>query len=294
MSVKEALLYTSGTDSVEFSPNSMYYVNIADVQGLSDVKNTVYSDSSAGQHGDSYLGVRIEPRNIEIVGRVKARDKLEAQNLRRALNRILNPERGGTLTYILGEERRVIDCRVEDAPTFRHKAIFDQFTVSLLCLNPFWREERERRADIAAWMGGFEFPDPGGIELTNSWEVGYREPRKIVDAYNAGDVSGGVRVEFRAQGAVKNPSLINVNTGEFIKLNITLAAGDVLTVTTGYGEKGAVLRRGGVETNAMQAVDVDSTFLQLAAGDNLFRYEAQENEDNLEVTIYHANRYLGV
>lgn len=168
------------------------------------------------------------------------------------------------------------------------------FDASLSCLNPFWREETETREDIATWIGGFEFPVPDGLELYDGWEIGYRQPSLIVNVYNSGDVKSGIRIEFRAIGAVTNPVLLNVDTREFIKLNISLVAGDVLTVSTGYGEKAVKLNRGGTITDAFRYLDVDSSYLQIAVGDNLFRYSADANAENLEVSIYHNNLYLGV
>ena len=93
---------------------------------------------------------------------------------------------------------------------------------------------------------------------------------------------------------VKNPSLLNVDTQEFIKLNITMEAGDTLSVSTGYGEKEVTLKRGGATSDAFRYLDVDSSYLQLSVGDNLFRYSAEENLENLEVSIYHDDLYLGV
>ena len=119
-------------------------------------------------------------------------------------------------------------------------------------------------------------------------------PSLIVNVYNEGDVQAGIRVEFRALGVVKNPSLLNVDTQEFIKLNITLQAGDILSVSTGYGEKEVTLQRDGVTSDAFRYLDVDSTYFQLSVGDNLYRYSAEENLENLEVSIYHDDLYLGV
>ncbi len=199
-----------------------------------------------------------------------------------------------TLTYELGDFKRVIGCTINNAPIFKRGTIFEQFTIQLSCLNPFWREEAETREDIATWIGGFEFPVPDGLEITPDWEIGYRQPSLIVNVFNSGDVKSGIRIEFRALGALTNPQLLNVNTQEFIKANISLEAGDVLTVSTGYGEKSVKLLSGGVESDAFRYLDVDSSYLQLAVGDNLFRYSADTNAENLEVSIYHNNLYLGV
>lgn len=46
--------------------------------------------------------------------------------------------------------------------------------------------------------------------------------------------------------------------------------------------------------NHVDYLDVDSSYLQIAVGDNLFRYSADANAENLEVSIYHNNLYLGV
>ena len=93
---------------------------------------------------------------------------------------------------------------------------------------------------------------------------------------------------------VTNPALLNVDTQEFIKLNYTMEAGDTLTVSTGYGEKEVTLKHGGIVTDAFRYLDVDSSYLQLSVGDNLFRYSAEGNLENLEVSIYHDDLYLGV
>ena len=63
----ERLTYTNERgESVEFSHVSTYHTNMYDVSGLADVRNAIYSISSMGQDGDTYLGNRIESREIEI------------------------------------------------------------------------------------------------------------------------------------------------------------------------------------------------------------------------------------
>ena len=145
MKVQEKLTYTNERgESIVFSPASSYHVNFKDVSGLSDVQNAIYSTNSMGQDGDTYLGYRIESRDIDIVGHIKERDKIAIQELRRNLNRILNPQYSATLTYELGDFKRVIGCTINNAPIFKRGTIFEQFTIQLSCLNPFWREEAER------------------------------------------------------------------------------------------------------------------------------------------------------
>lgn len=291
MRIIERLIYTNERgESIEFSHASIYNTN--KVSGLSDIRNAIYSINSMGQDGDTYLGNRIQSREIEILGSIATRDKAEALTMRRNLNHVLNPQIGAKMIYEYGDFRRVIDCRVDNAPMYSRKAIFQDFTVQLVCHNPFWREETESATDVAAWLGGFEFQLE--IPIDTGIEMGSREPSIIVNVYNQGDVKTGIRIDFRAIGTVANPSLLNIYTGEFIKVNYTLEAGDVLSVSTYYGGKEVILKTGGGSMDAFRYLDADSSYLQLDVGDNLFRYDAESGVDALEVSIYHNNQYLGV
>lgn len=288
----EKLIYVNERgESIEFSHASAYHTN--EVSGLSDIRNAIYSINSMGQDGDTYLGNRIQSREIGIVGSIARRNKDEAVTLRRKLNHVLNPQIGATLIYEYGDFRRVIGCRVDNAPVFPAKTtVLQDFTIQLVCHNPFWQDENESKTDIASWIGGLEFAVE--IPIDEGMEMGYREPSLIVNVFNSGDVKSGVRVDFRALGTVKNPSILNIDTKEFIKVNFTLEAGDIMSVSTYYGKKEVVLHRGTQTIDAFRYLDGDSSYIQLEVGDNLFRYDAASNVEGLEVSIYHNSQYLGV
>lgn len=286
----EKLTYTNASgESISFSRFSVYFPT--DVDGISNIANTIFADSTMGQDGDSFIATRIEPRDITITCTILERDREKARIRRRQAAHCLNPQLAGSMLYEYGDFRRIIGCRVSDL-SFSASRAYQKFILQLRCLDPFWREAAETREDIAAWVGAFEFP----IDLPEdqTWEIEYRQPSLIVNAYNAGDVAAGMRVEFRALGALTNPSIVNVDTQEYVAFGIGMQAGDVLTVTTGYGSKNATLLRGGVTSDAIRYIDPDSTYLQLAPGDNLIRYDADDGLENLEVFLYHNNLYLGV
>jgi len=124
--------------------------------------------------------------------------------------------------------------------------------------------------------------------------IGYRQRSVIVNVLNDGDVESGIRAEITAVSTVVNPKILNVTTGEFLRFQLTLSAEDTLTVSTGYGGKAATYTHEGTTEDALKYLDIDSTFLTLDPGDNLIKYEADEGVDNLQVVVYHSNRYLGV
>lgn len=290
----EKLTYiNSRGETLEFSITSVFHCNVSkDVTGIAGIDNTIYKTNSMGQHGDTYISQRYEARDITIVGNINSRDKGRVLELRRQAEKILNAELDAKLIYTYKDFVRVIDCKVDGRPQFKSSKVFMQYSIPITCCNPFWREEAEAKKDIAAWVSSWEFdfeiPEEG-IEL------GYREPSVIVNVYNEGDVKSGMRVEFRAVGTVVNPVLLNVDTQEYLKLiDTTMVAGDVITINTEYGSKGATLTRDGEVIDYFRHIDVDSTFMQLAIGDNVFRYDAESGVTALEATIYHNNKYLGV
>lgn len=289
----EKLIYiNSRGESLEFSVTSVFHCNVSkDVTGIAGIDNTIYRINSMGQHGDTYIGQRFEPREITIAGSINSTEKDRILELRRKAEKILNAELEAKLVYIYKDFIRVIDCKVDGRPTFNLKKVFMQYRIPLTCCSPFWREEIEAKKDIAAWIASWEFDfeiKEEGIEL------GYREPSVIVNVYNEGDVKSGMRVEFRAVGTVVNPMILNVNTQEYIKMITTMEAGDVITINTAYGSKGATLIREGEVEDYFRHIDVDSTFIQLDIGDNVFRYDAEDGITNMEATIYYNNKYLGV
>ena len=290
----EKLTYiNSRGETLEFSITSVYHCNVSkDVTGIAGIDNTIYKTNSMGQHGDTCIGQRYEARDITIVGNINTTDKDRVLELRRRAEKILNAELDAKLIYTYKDFVRVIDCKVDGQPDFKRSKVFMRYTIPITCCNPFWREEAEAKKDIAAWVSSWEFdfeiPEEG-IEL------GYREPSVIVNVYNDGDVKSGMRVEFRAIGTVVNPVLLNVNTQKYLKLiDTTMVAGDVITINTDYGSKGATLTRDGEAIDYFRHIDADSTFMQLAIGDNVFRYDAESGVTALEATIYHNNKYLGV
>jgi len=298
MELYEQLIYkNSRGESITFGIGSVYHVNVSkDVTGISDLKDTIYSTSSMGQHGDTYVGVRIEPRDIVLTGKIKDERKEAQLRLRREALRILNPELEGTLYYIYGDFMQKIGAKVDGTPEFyRSKEAPSQlFDISFKCLDPFWKDEQETREDIASWIGAWIFPTVIDKDDPTSMIFGYREESLIVDVYNPGHVATGMRIKLKALGQLTGPSLLNVNTREFLKLNMTLYAGDVVDIDTSYGKKTVVLTRAGVKSNVFRYIDVDSTFMQLDIGDNVFRYDAESGLDSLDVTLSFNAMYLGV
>ena len=130
-----------------------------------------------------------------------------------------------------------------------------------------------------------------GIGVGEPIEFGYRLTKQIVEIENIGDVDAPIRVVFRAHGQVEKPYIQDVETREMIRINKTLQAGDVLEITTEFGNKNVYLNG----EKAHHYLDfLNSTWLQLKPGINLIKYGAESGVDMLECRLYYTPRYLGV
>lgn len=279
----EKLTYiNSRGERLELGVDSVYHCNISkDVEGISGVTSVIYSTNSMGQHGDTYVGQRIEARDIDVVGHINTRDKAQALELRRRMLKIFNPELSATLVYEYGGFKRVIDCRAYGEPKILKKEVLYEFDLQIECLNPFWREEEETKEDIASWVAAWHFPCVIEKDSTKSMIYGYRAESVIVDCYNEGDVSTGMRIRFTALGTVSNPILLNVDTEEFIQINATMKTGDVIEINTKYGSKGARLLVDDVtKTDARALLNVNkmATISDIVAPSNEYIYASGANE----------------
>ncbi len=268
------------------------------ISGIDGINSENYRIKGMGQDGTTLAGSTLDERNIRLIGSIKGdtKDIIERQRLK--LLQTFNPKIKGWLHYEYGNLKRKIRCSVIKAPTFNKRIStfkYQDFLIDFLCPSPFWQDLSESKAEIALWRGAFHFPLI--IPENEPIIMGYREPNLIVNIINHGNVETGMKIEFKARGTVENPSLFNVNTREFIKINKAMVSGERISINTNKGSKGITSRLNGVSTDILEFIDIvggGKTFLQLDPGDNLLRYDADSGLENLDIDIYYHNNYLGV
>ncbi len=280
-------------ESITLGNQAPYFLEIFD--GASEIPVAIENQKSPKQDGSTYLGNTLENRAISIEGMIITKNNPRyVKEARRKMQKVLNPKlEEVTINY----QNKEIKAIVETTPIFPsgegNKGLYYQkYLIYLLCHQPFWKDSGATKEEAAIWRGLFEFPLE--VLMDTGIEMGFREPSLIVNIYNEGDIPCGMELKFKALATVVNPMIYNVNTREYIKINKTLTAGEILIVTTHFSNKRVETHKNGVTTNAFNWIDLDSTFLQLTPGDNLLRYDADEGLDNLEIDIYFNPQYLGV
>lgn len=269
--------------------NNINY-KIISIDGIDYPELDISTTSNAHYDGSYINSNRADKRTIIIQAEYQFAD---IENERDKLLSFFNFKNTGTLVIDYSKRKKSIQYNISD---FKSKIdnVNDKlnFEVELLCTEPYLRDVAESKLDIALWRGAFHFP----LRCTtkNKIIMGVKEPSLIANINNTGDVETGMIIEFRALGTVKNPSLFNINTREFIKVNSTMSAGEIIRINSNIGHKSIVKEIDGIQNKIMNLLDIDSTFLQLSVGDNLFRYDAEDGFNFMEVSIYFNPSYLGV
>lgn len=296
MIIKGLIITNNSGDSIEFGRHFKLYKEI-DLSGLG--ANVNYSDSS--NDGASYQTTNLETRELEIpffIDRLVEGDEWfeeKRQEAYRVFNAKKNPMRidletqAGAEYYLLAElvAQPTFATGFEDS-NYRFQKALLQFTSA----DPYLYAKNESVVQIATWVPSFGFELE--VDTLEGQEMGYRSPSLIANVFNAGQEITGMIIKFKALASLSTPSLININSYEIFKLNLDLLPGDVVEVSTYSGRKYAKLIRNNVVTSVFGKIDLSSTFLQLATGDNLFRYDAVNGIDNLEVSMYFSNKFVGV
>lgn len=280
------LIYTNEKGaSITLRQSKPYF--LTSIDGAGSLRQTITTFKAPQQDGAFYVSSALDMRNITLTGTIVADNADLACSLRRDLAKIFTPKQQGTLVL----RNRRISCVVEEVTfSVSSRERVPGFFISLLCPSPFFEALDEIRRELAVWTPlfsfPFEIPEGDGVEL------GLRQPSTIITVENGGDVPCGCAIVFRALGSVTNPELMNVDTGEYIRLNTEMEAEEELWVYTHFAGKKVVKKTSGAETNAFAILDPGSSFLQLSPGINVLRYNADENIDLLEVTIFYRELYL--
>ncbi|MBO3443416.1 phage tail family protein [Clostridium sp. CCUG 7971] len=273
---------------VTFSSSRPFYLLSIENTSSSSISTTL----SARDHGYDVDGKSFKERSIPITGAIDAFDADELDRKRNQLTRILNPLLDGELIYTNNNLTRKINVSIDSITFNKPMMYYQEFLIQFIAYIPFWEDINTYKADIALWEANFGFElevDKFGVDL------GSRVSNLICNINNPGDIECGIKVKFKALATVVNPKLININTREFIRINRTLERGDTLEVTTHYANKRIeLLKSNGTKENVYHWLDLNSEFLKLDLGDNLFRYDADKGIDNLEVSIYYSPLYIGI
>lgn len=267
---------------------------VLDEVDLGTVEGTHHSYKYVSQVGVYIDSTTLEQRTVSISGWVIGNTYGELKLNKEALNRLTNPLH--SIDVLIQEKYKLTfkpDYSVKYSVSYEeNNEVLCKFLIQGTCADPMFTTKDKQSALIASIIPKFRFPLV--IPQNTGILMGLREPSLLTTLNNGGDIDTGLLVTFSCTSTVTNPSLLNVDTREFIKINKVMSAGEQIIISTGSGEKYIKGIVNGVEYNYFKYMDFDSTWLQLHTGENTLKYDADNNVDGLEVLISFLPKYLEV
>lgn len=261
---------------------------ITQIEGLSPADATINTSQAALLDGEKFNSSKVNMRTINLAFAIEtdaAANRLEVYS-------VIQVKKPITLYY----QSDLLDVFIEGYVASCHISHFSKkqiATVSILCPFPYFKSAQQVVNELSAIQSMFHFPFASTEEP--ELVMGYIDPLTNVTIENVGAVECGLTFQLYARNAITNPKIYNYQTGEFIGLNISMQAGDLITIVTERGNKSVTLLRDGNTTNIFNSLMKNSTWLMVEPGGSVFVYEAETGLiTNLLVSISHYDLYEGV
>lgn len=250
------------------------------------------------QLGEYISSTRVRGRTITIVGYVyyipseyekvgMNHEELEKYchdrilKKKETLNNIVNPTQVVRLEiedyYIEGKPDKSV---VYGSNRSSNNEYFCSFMISIFCNNPMFRKITLPNTLLTGTSGAFRFPlvFPKGRGII----MGIRNSYRLIAIKNEGNVPTGGIFQIKANGVITNPTLTDLATGKFIRINKSLIEGEIIEINTNDGnEKGVKGYLNGEELNYFKYWDFNNTWMKFPIGTTMIGFSIDEGDDSL-------------
>ncbi|UOQ93418.1 phage tail family protein [Halobacillus shinanisalinarum] len=262
---------------------------ITKLEGIGEVEADAQTQSAPYQDGATYIDTRLQPRSISMEGEFTKLYNLEdIREHRSRMQRVLSPKLGlGRITLEFDGAVKEILAVVDGTPAFpdKQRSPIQSFLVNFLAPDPYWKDPEETSRALRAYQGGLTLP------FTLPFELSVTGDTTTLD--NQGDEPTPVQIDI--QGPVTNPRITNKTTGQFIQMNQSISADEILHLDTSPRAIRAELYREGYAIRKVLGWrDPESDFWLLEPGENEIQFIADAGGNNAAVAVSWQNRYLGI
>lgn len=266
---------------------------LVNIDNQTAVDSNVSSVVVGGVDGDTVNNIQAQPRTIILDLRILK----DVERTKRSILNVIKLKQQGTIRWEQADKVVEIKGIVEsvEMPRWNNTVTMQ---VSIHCEQPFWEDVDTIVSAINEIIDQHYFTDYFNDMLYFPEEgivLGEFDMIRTRTIHNAGDVSVGLNIEIYAFDTVTNP-IIRCDNGTFFGVGygsankrVVMQAGDVIKISTGKDEKAVTLN----ETNLLGKIKPGSTWLQLAAGDNVFSIDSDEHVvENMNYTLTYKRRYI--
>jgi hypothetical protein len=275
---------------------------VKSIKGLGPSKGIINTTEVSTNDGSIYNSARKSQRNIVMQLGFLWRDTIEDT---RHLTYKYFPVKK-MVTLVFKTDRR--QCMTTGYVESNEPDIFSRDSgcqISIICPDPSFYSLDGDSTNKTVFNGieplfEFEFENEGMADAIEFGEIQNKTENVVV--YD-GDDEVGVRITIYALGPATNITIYNSITREMMKIDTSkiealtgqgIIARDEITICTVKGNKGITLLRDGKTTNILNCLGKNVDWFQLAKGDNVFAYSAEDGAPNLQFRVENDVIYEGV
>ena len=270
------VIETDGINWNEVGANHNSYVNLTGVGNtIASTKLNSRKISVTGRVCSIYTNKEIAQRyGISTLKEIVDKKLEEIEKYKKLLSQVINP-----LHYLrVFSSDYYIQGKPSSSVTFsanwkENNEIYCKFTFSLECDDPLFHYKTSTATQLSGTFSGFHFPVV--IPKPNGMHFGIKKSYQLVTVNNSGDTALGGIIYLKALGTVNSPTITNVWTQEFIKINKTLQAGEIVKIDT-LNRKITGAVDGETFQNYFSYWDFDNTWFQFDIGDTLFGFSTPD------------------
>lgn len=282
---------------IEFSKDSDTYRLLKAYDGLSIAPITHLTVRSPYQDGATRIDSHFEPREVTIPIMVTAPTLQDLQYAVQALAISLNPLAGTGMLVFTAEDgsEYLLYCIGNVTPAVspdRRDAGSQLISLNFIAYDPFWYSYPSTMTYFGA-----------GTPLTYPLTYPYEYPAGIATHVitNGGNVASPVTIVI--SGEIVNPVITRSYTdssgqvvSEALAFTVSMAAGETMTITTGFGNKTITYldASGNLYANPFQYLDSGSVFWQLVPGENTVVVTNTSIAAATVTSLETTSRYSGV
>lgn len=259
------------------------------------------------QHGSTLLDYFLEPRIIQVRHRRIAQSRNQHWDNRADLLNMIRPNRQAINSLEHGQLRKImrdgttrdIDVIVEQGPSFSAGIgnKWDEWATSdvirFIAHDPVFYDPTQISTSFTfSTFDELEFP----IDFPISFFASTFDETDTI-TYNGTWLT---YPEIIFTGPCSNPIITNVTTGEKIELDYVIASGEVVTITTAYGNK-TITNDDGDNLIGTLTTDSDLATFHIAPdpeatdGENQFRAQGSgADADETSMVVRYYTRYIGI
>lgn len=271
--------------TIELTHNDAY--TITSISGLDPPDATINTTRNAYADGSAYNSSYVGNRQLTITLVINS----PAETNRINLYKYFKTKREIRLFYKNDTRDVYIDGYIQSMQI----SIFDKKQVAqitIMCPKYEFNAVDEDMVAFSTIESLFEFPfaiEESGMEFS---KIVIGEEKNV---FNDGELETGITIEIYANGAVKNPTIYNVDTNEYFIIETTINRGDALLINTKINEKCVMLTAAnGEKKSLIGTLKEGSTWFKLSQGDNIFIATAAGNPQNMNAICIKQDQYEGV